>query len=1132
MHDWVLSTATYSLVDGKRVPITPVPLANAITYGETTYTEDNEDYRLAKFKHEFTNYFNLHYCSIYYVFTLFALMTDQRAKNLFLTRWKDSDGQHRWYPYFYDNDTIFGINNEGALVFDYYHEDIDQLGSSNVYNGQNSAFWNNFRICFPQKIQETYATLRSNKKLTYDALINQYVTLGSDKWSATIYNEDADYKYITMARQLTEDGDVDASNLYQVRGPGEHHLRYFVDNRLNYCDSKWYAGDYPDDYIFLRIYTPTTKVITDDMTAEQKAEAEASNARITASLAAVPADPSITITPFSNVYAGVRYKSGALQQQRLAAGEAYKFSPLDPNETFGDTETAIYGASELSSLGDMSGLYCGVISLGKASKLVELKMGNENPAYHNDNFREISVGANRLLRTIDLRNCSGLGIAGESPQKTLELSGCPNIEHIYTEGTNLESVDLPAGGYVKTLHLPASTSTLVIKNQQYINDFYIESYDKIRILCLEDCPTLSTDEILAACRDTDGKYTVERVRLTGIDWHFENADFVKALFPKFDDQGNIISGIRGIDEKNNNLDDAYLVGTCYIEELTGAEYTEIKSHYPYLDIKFGKMTSNVTFNYTDITGSEHAHVVSLTSINSELGTCQAPVLSPVPAWPENDAFTYEHIGWSRKRQVSSGLNDTERDYESYIQADALLNIAGDRALYPVFKAIRKQYEVRFMNQSDKGDILLQSIMVPYASDAIYTGDMPIKQNTTMPDLYAFTSWYPSPENIIGALTCYAQFTILDDKWYVLGVSDLINCKDYNGNLFDGYELNYSDNTMAITGCNNKFNAAVKVPEELEFETAKFSITKLGGFSSYEKLELVSIPSTVLEILSRGFSGCYNLFELVLPPFLKTIGTEAFKNCSRLKNLIIPASVESISDSAFAECTGLESIEVEEGSSNYMVAGGCLIDKNAKKLIQGLSSSEIPQDGSVTSLGRYCFAKTAITSVIIPEGVKEITDNAFSNCAELEEVRLPETVEKLGATCFAWCKKLKNISLPSNLQTIWTYVFNSCSIEQIIIPASVNEIKSLAFASISTLNSVTFKKGYTNEGKIKLPSIDTDVFAGSGSISNPITFNVPWSEEQHNEMYAGFDNKGNPLDPTFGANKCVFNFNYEEDNNNV
>ena len=36
----------------------------------------------------------------------------------------------------YDFDTAIGTNNEGALVFDYTLEDIDQLeGGANVFNG-------------------------------------------------------------------------------------------------------------------------------------------------------------------------------------------------------------------------------------------------------------------------------------------------------------------------------------------------------------------------------------------------------------------------------------------------------------------------------------------------------------------------------------------------------------------------------------------------------------------------------------------------------------------------------------------------------------------------------------------------------------------------------------------------------------------------------------------------------------------------------------------------------------------------------------------------------------------------------------------------------------------------------------
>ncbi len=1121
MHDWVLSTATYKLVDGKRAAITPMPLAEPVTYGETTYKEDNEEYRLAKFKYEFKNYFNMHYSSMYYVFTFFALMTDQRAKNLFLTRWKEDDGVYRWYPYFYDNDTIFGINNEGALVFDYFHEDTDQLGSSNVFNGQNSVLWHNFRLCFPQEITKTYASLRSSGKLTYNKIIDQFVTNGSDKWSESIYNADADYKYVSMAREAIEHTDeegnvisgLDASNLYQVRGKGEQHLRYFIANRLNYCDSKWYAGSYPSDDIFLRIYTPKA---ADNATQEEID-------RINASLAVVPANPSITITPFSDMYAGVRYKSGTLQQQRLKAGESYTFGPLNVNETFGDTETAIYGASEISSLGDLSGLYCGVINLSNARKLTELTIGNADQNYYNDNFREISVGTNRLLRYIDLRNCSGLGVAGENPQKTLELSGCPNIEHIYTEGTNLSSVSLPDSGYIKTLHLPASTNILVIKNQNNLSDFYIESYNNVRLLCIENS-NLNTVEMLTACRDTECHYTVERVRLTGIKWGsaeqpFKNADFVLSLIPKFDEDGKIISGVRGIDEKNNPLDDAYLVGTCYIAKLTGEEYSEIKTHYPYLDIKYGEMSSKVSFMSID--GKETLYTETVTNYNSEAQDCLDPVLSNKIATPTKEPtaeFDYTWIGWSRK-------------HNGELHADALLHITGDRVLYPVFKAVRRSYLVTFINSTaPEGSKVLAEISTLYGSDADYFAagfETPKKLDVQSSAMYEFTGWYPAPEKITGDLTCYAQFKLLDSVWYTVGIEDF---GEYLANnvVQVGHILN-SDGTIYLTKYNNYFNSAVRVTDTIEAQGQSYEVARLGGFNGHTEIELLKLPNTVVELSSNAFAECKNLSGLELPKSLRVINTAALRACGKLTELTIPANVYTIADAALAECSNLTKIIIEDGNNNFAVIQDCLVDLRNGRLIQGLATGIIPQDGSIKSLGTYSFSYMPINFVQIPEGITTIPANTFSHCELLQEVILPSTIRVLDATCFTWCYKLSKINLPDGLTDIMTYVFNNSALENVTIPASVKQLLDNSFGNIKSLKTVTFDKALDANGNIKLPYIHTAAFAKSGSKDSPIIFNLPWSEEQHYANYAGVDSQGKTKDPTFGAGYYTFNFNYEEAN---
>ena len=69
------------------------------------YTIDSANYRLAKFKGEFEEYFILEAMTFYYLFTEVFLMIDSRAKNMFLTTF---DGKH-WFPIPYDMDTAAGI---------------------------------------------------------------------------------------------------------------------------------------------------------------------------------------------------------------------------------------------------------------------------------------------------------------------------------------------------------------------------------------------------------------------------------------------------------------------------------------------------------------------------------------------------------------------------------------------------------------------------------------------------------------------------------------------------------------------------------------------------------------------------------------------------------------------------------------------------------------------------------------------------------------------------------------------------------------------------------------------------------------------------------------------------------------
>jgi hypothetical protein len=151
-----------------------------------TFTHDTKAYRLAKFKAELKDWFNVDSCLFYYLYTELFLMIDSRAKNAFPTYFATrtnelvvdddgneipntyTDGGNRWYWIPYDMDTAIGIDNKGKLTFDYYLEDIDQLDGADVYNGQSSVMWCNVRDAFKGELAAMYAELRNQKLISFD----------------------------------------------------------------------------------------------------------------------------------------------------------------------------------------------------------------------------------------------------------------------------------------------------------------------------------------------------------------------------------------------------------------------------------------------------------------------------------------------------------------------------------------------------------------------------------------------------------------------------------------------------------------------------------------------------------------------------------------------------------------------------------------------------------------------------------------------------------------------------------------------------------------------------------------------------------------------------------------------------
>lgn len=491
-------------------------------------TKDN----LEKFKNEVRNHFNLDNLIAYYLITELFGMVDQRAKNMFLTYFHE---EGKWIFIFYDNDTCFGLNNEGLIAFGYNIEYHDKIGTLNVWNGESSVLWNNLEKCFPAEIEAMYKDIRTRGLLSYDLIMSVLNGEQSDRWCEAIYNADGRFKYIDP---LIEEGN--GSYLYAAQGSRIENRKWWTYNRFLYVDSKYTAGSFLSDFATLRLYTPREWT-------------------------GVSPSANMTIIPYADQYTRVKYGSYMVGQR------TYKDVPVlieAPDIVFNDTETIIYGASRVKSLGDMSGLYAGTIDVSKATRLSELLIGSGVSGYQNTNLTVLSIGTNNMLRKLDIRNCPNL-------RQAVDISGCENMEEVYAQGTSITSVVLPAAGILSKLYLPSTLTGLTLRNQSKLTDAYFEVAGVSRLTTIV-CEDTGINVLYLVERCFGMKNPVlNRVRLININANANNLNDVYKLIK-----------VGGIDENGNNLTKAVVTGKLHVITATEDKLAKCRDAFPELVITY------------------------------------------------------------------------------------------------------------------------------------------------------------------------------------------------------------------------------------------------------------------------------------------------------------------------------------------------------------------------------------------------------------------------------------------------------------------------------------------------------------------------------------------------------------------
>ena len=172
--------------------------------------------------------------------------------------------------------------------------------------------------------------------------------------------------------------------------------------------------------------------------------------------------------------------------------------------------------------------------------------------------------------------------------------------------------------------------------------------------------------------------------------------------------------------------------------------------------------------------------------------------------------------------------------------------------------------------------------------------------------------------------------------------------------------------------------------------------------------------------------------------------------------------------------------------------------NSIELTGNVTIPGLIEGKEVVTIGDNAFKGASnITGVVVPDSVKEIKNNSFTDCTKLKDVNLgkieslsfdvfknctaltsikiPNTL-KQGAVSkiFTNCSNLTNITLEDGLTVIPSYLCADTAITEITVPDSVKTIEDDAFADCTKLKDV-------NLGKIE--SLSFDVFKNCTALTS-------------------------------------------------
>lgn len=637
------------------------------------------------FKSDFSKYFVQDSILYFYLFTERYTLVDNRAKNLFVSHAKayfsnqeaadfeeaygvaiDSeyiddaqaafnDGYRFNLTWGYDFDTALGIDNTGKLVLTYGKEDIDYYTdgdptSGYIFRAAESTFFRRVRNLFPTELEAMFVERESDNAWSASGLINQWDTAQS-QFPEEIWRLDIQRKYLRTYQGISIDNSIAGTAnprflVEMLNGRKKYQRRMFERNQELYFATKYFGNTATQDQIMMRFNNPVGATVKQDYT--------------------------LYLTPYSDMYIGVKFGNFTPVNFRAKAGVEYTI-PYD-NDTA--DITLIYGASFIQSIGDLSKCYVGDNDFSKASRLQSLTIGSDVDGYENAFMTKISLGNNKLLEYLDVKNVTGLS-------SVIDLSQCGNLLELHAEGSGATGVVFANGGKLQKAYLPSIIS-LTMKNLNDIEEFDVESYDNLQTLIVENTPFINAYEVV----NSADKLNI--LRLIGMSWdedyQIEDTSILNRLLT-----------LRGVGNDGYETSVSVLSGDFYASIVKQKELENYVKTWKDLEITYGTLIEQyaVTFVNDDGTVLDVQYVDKGGNAVDPTTRVENPI---TPTKESSIQYDYAFAGWDGN----------------------LTSVFSDRTIIATYSESLRSYSIKYVS---KGTVM-QSSTGLYGENVPYTGITP------------------------------------------------------------------------------------------------------------------------------------------------------------------------------------------------------------------------------------------------------------------------------------------------------------------------------------------------------------------------------------------------------------------------